>query len=667
MRRSDREIRETGVRRVRRSSGNAYAEIMRGRRSRDDEEQYGKTAYGAYGKSGKRAAENDYNEYEESGGYDYDEYEDEEEYDTYEAYGEDEAEAYDIKAERKRQRREQNASGKTQKKERKNAVRRGKGKHRGFKLLFAVLLFCIGFFAVKGLLSGRNWTIAVFGVDARDGNLENGTRSDVIMLVNVDKKTGAVKLVSVYRDTYLKISEDEYHKINEAYDRGGHEQAIAALEENLDVKIDDYVTFSWSAVAKGINALGGVDVEISDAEFYYINAFITETVNATGIGSVQLASAGLNHLDGVQAVAYGRLRLMDTDFNRTARQRKIIGLAVDKAKQADAKTLIAAAQAVLSEVSTSIGIDDLVPMLMDIGKYEIAESTGFPFSRETAMIGKKDCVVPTTLSSNVTALHAMLYGEENYQPSKAVEEISARISADSGFYEAGEAAPNYGTGGGNAPKTPSGNGSQSGNAPAAGENDSAEQETAAEAAEEMSAETEESESKDETGESGGNHDETGEDTEASAGDGEAEADSGHGGSESFEHGASEENTPGNQGNETSSGNEAAGPAAEEKGPNQGNGPVLGNESNIGNGPGENENSGVLSPTSEETANPTASGAAGGSINGPGENGSDNAAASGPGIQNGAPAGPAGSTPAAGPGLAGDKTANSGPSEIGPGV
>ena len=333
--------------------------------------------------------------------------------------------------------------------------KRKKSSHKALKILLAVLVLVAGFFFVKNLMTGQNWTVAVFGVDSREGKLERGTNSDVIMVANINRKTGEVKLVSVYRDTYLKINDEgEYHKINEAYAQGGHEQAVKALEENLDLQIDDYVTFSWAAVANGINALGGIDLEISDAEFYYINAFITETVNATGIGSVQLTHAGMNHLDGVQAVAYGRLRLMDTDFNRTARQRKVISLAVEKAKTADLETLRNAAGAVLSNVSTSIGIDDILPLLQMMDRFQISESTGFPFSRETMRIGSKDCVIPTTLESNVVTLHQLLYGEEAYTPSARVKEISQRIASDSGLTEAGENAPEAGTGGGITPKDP---------------------------------------------------------------------------------------------------------------------------------------------------------------------------------------------------------------------
>lgn len=185
------------------------------------------------------------------------------------------------------------------------------------------------------------WTVAVFGVDSRDGNTKKAL-ADVQMVCTLDRETGEIRLASVFRDTYLKIdSKGTYHKINEAYFKGGQKQAVDALEENLDLKIDDYAAFNWKAVAEAINVLGGIDLEITPAEFKYINGFITETVNSTGIGSTQLKQAGANHLDGVQAVAYSRLRLMDTDFQRTERQRKVIALALEKQdRQMQARLLI---------------------------------------------------------------------------------------------------------------------------------------------------------------------------------------------------------------------------------------------------------------------------------------------------------------------------------------
>ena len=100
----------------------------------------------------------------------------------------------------------------------------------------------------------------------------------------------------------------------------------------------------------------GVDIEITPAEFKYINSFITETVKSTGIGSVQLTHPGMNHLDGVQAVAYARLRLMDTDYNRTERQRKVVSLLMDKIRAADTAKRIELVTSVLPETKTSMGL-----------------------------------------------------------------------------------------------------------------------------------------------------------------------------------------------------------------------------------------------------------------------------------------------------------------------
>ena len=294
------------------------------------------------------------------------------------------------------------------------------------------------------------WTIAIFGVDARDNSIEKSTNSDVIILCNINRDTGEIKLVSVYRDSYLNINDKgAYSKINQAYFVGGPKQAVEALNRNLDLQIQDYMTFNWKAVANAIDVLGGVDIELSKAEFFYINSFITETVKATGIGSHQLKQAGMNHLDGVQAVAYGRLRLMDTDYARTERQRKIIAQAFEKSKKADFQTLYTLIGTVFPQVSTSIGVDDLVSNARNISKFHLGETTGFPQARGDANMGKKGAVVvPATLESNVIELHKFLFGDEDYTPSETVKKISAKISSDTGIYKEGQFVGNVGTGGG---------------------------------------------------------------------------------------------------------------------------------------------------------------------------------------------------------------------------
>ena len=296
------------------------------------------------------------------------------------------------------------------------------------------------------------WNIAVFGVDSRgDSVVERGINSDVIMIVSINKDTGDIRIVSVFRDTYLNISEkNSYNKINQAYAIGGPEQALAALNKNLDLNIQHYVAFNWKAVAEGINILGGVDnIPISKAELYYINAYITETVKVTKIGSVQLTSTGEQHLDGVQAVAYGRLRYMDNDFARTERQRNILKAAFAKAKNASFSVLNNIMVVCFPQVATNIEFNEVVDMAQHITQYNIADTGGFPWSRGDANIGSKgDCVVPTTLESNVVKLHEFLFGDTNYQPTSAVINISEKIKSDSGRYKEGTIIESVATDGG---------------------------------------------------------------------------------------------------------------------------------------------------------------------------------------------------------------------------
>ena len=152
----------------------------------------------------------------------------------------------------------QNRKTRAQKKKRKQKVVAG-------ILLIAALVIGLILFFMKKKDDGY-WTVAVFGVDSRDGNLEKDTHSDVEMICVVDKKTGEIRISSVFRDTYMQVSaEGKYHKINQAYFDGGHKQAMDALERNLDLQIDDYATFNWKAVADAITILGGIDIDISDS------------------------------------------------------------------------------------------------------------------------------------------------------------------------------------------------------------------------------------------------------------------------------------------------------------------------------------------------------------------------------------------------------------------
>ena len=288
------------------------------------------------------------------------------------------------------------------------------------------------------------WTIAVFGVDSRDGGVGRGANADVQIIVCIDRGTGEVKLASVFRDTYLNLAAgSRFAKINEAYADGGPEQAVAALNKNLDLDIEHYATFNWRAVADVITMLGGVDIDITQKEFRYMNAYIHETsieskVNEKNPAAEYIKGPGMQHLDGVQAVAYGRLRYMDDDFTRTKRQREVIPQVLANAKKADLATLTNVIDTVLPQIAFNVDVGDILELAKGVNRYNIVGSEGFPYDLTTQMMGKKgDCVIPQSLASNVTKLHAYLFNDTDYKPSSAVWTYSDKIAEDSGSYKNG--------------------------------------------------------------------------------------------------------------------------------------------------------------------------------------------------------------------------------------
>lgn len=273
----------------------------------------------------------------------------------------------------------------------------------------------------------EKWTVALFGIDSRDMEDIDSSNSDVIILASVNNSTGEIKLASVYRDTCLKTGKNRYKKVNEAYGIGGPKKAVEVLNENLDLQIDDYVAVNWAAVATAINMLGGVDIDITEKEFKYVNAYITETVNSTGIPSVHLEAPGPNHLDGVQAVAYSRLRYTDNDFKRTERQRLVISLMLEKAKKSDMNTLNGIMNTVFPMIASSVDMSDVISLAKGILKYHLSETTGFPFEHTEKRVEGMDYVFPKDLTKNVSELHKFLYGTEGYEPSEAVRKISETV------------------------------------------------------------------------------------------------------------------------------------------------------------------------------------------------------------------------------------------------
>ena len=280
-------------------------------------------------------------------------------------------------------------------------------------------------------------TVAIFGVDSRNGSIAEGNNADVNILVNLNVENGDVELISLYRDLYLSVTDNNtYDKLNSAYSRGGPEGAVKAINKNFDLNITNFFAFNWKAVADGIFLLGGIDIDITRAEYKYMNAFIHETCIATGIdaknpASHYIKSAGMQHLDGIQAVAYGRLRLMDSDFKRVERQKAVIVECLKKAKSMDLNTLRAILETVLPQIAYEFDLQEMISLLRIVRNVNIVESTGCPdisnvVSMEMGAAGS--CVVPLNLEKAVVKLHKTLFNEDDYEVSPSVRRYSNRIT-----------------------------------------------------------------------------------------------------------------------------------------------------------------------------------------------------------------------------------------------
>lgn len=280
--------------------------------------------------------------------------------------------------------------------------------------------------------------IALFGVDSRTGALGKGTLSDTIIVASVNEDTKEVRLVSVFRDTYLNLSNDTYNKANAAYSKGGPKQAINMLNMNMDLNITDYVTVGFQGVVDTVDALGGVEIDVDEAEINHLNNYQIGTSEAIGRKNqyTRVTKTGLQTLDGLQATSYCRIRYTaGDDFKRAERQREVIQAIADKVKGASASQLNDIANKVFGQTATSLELTEILSLLGDVKSYTIVANDGFPFDgmRTTGTIkGKGSLVIPVDLESNVVELHKFLFGTENYVPSESVKQYSAKIHQDTG-------------------------------------------------------------------------------------------------------------------------------------------------------------------------------------------------------------------------------------------
>ncbi len=290
--------------------------------------------------------------------------------------------------------------------------------------------------------------VALVALDNLEGSLTSGN-SDTMLIACIDNDTKEVRLVSLYRDTYLRVSEDDegnglYYKANHAFALNGAEGLLTMLNSNLDLPISDYVTVGFDAVTEVVDLLGGIEIDLTHDEIVHMNNYCVSVSKATGkeYEEIDPDDEGVHTLNGVQAASYARIRYTaGNDFKRTQRQRLLITKMVEKAKKANLSTLNEIMDTVFPMVRTSFSKTEIIKMATSLLSYEIGDTTGFPFTHYMLDVedhydgNDLDVVAPITLESNVKELHTWLFGTENYEVSDELKAYSDRIVKDCGYGE----------------------------------------------------------------------------------------------------------------------------------------------------------------------------------------------------------------------------------------
>lgn len=196
--------------------------------------------------------------------------------------------------------------------------------------------------------------IMLIGQDARPG--ETRARSDVMILVTVNKTQKTLTMTSFLRDLYVQIPGYSNNRMNASYAWGGMSLLDNTLETNFGVCVDGNFEVNFEEFSSVIDVLGGVDIDLTSSEANVIN-------NTTGYGAL---SAGVQHLNGDQALAYARIRKLDSDFGRTNRQRKLLTALVEKFRNSDLNTLMDLLNEVLPLLTTDLSKTEILSYAADV-------------------------------------------------------------------------------------------------------------------------------------------------------------------------------------------------------------------------------------------------------------------------------------------------------------
>jgi len=253
--------------------------------------------------------------------------------------------------------------------------------------------------------------ILVFGVDAR-GSSNVVCRADSLIVLTIDRKHNCIKLISIMRDSQVDIAgRSQPDRINAAYAYGGVGLLINTINETFDLDIQRFAMFDFWSASSLIDSLGGVDVSVTSKEIPYLNSSLEEMNYLTGRTEEMVSKAGKQHLSGMQAIAWARIRQLDSDYRRTSRQRTVITALINKYSTASLSSLVALTNGGLSAFETNMNHTDMLrlafnslPASAEIFEYRVPEDGLYKVNPDPWMM-------VINLDKQVPALHEFIYGE----------------------------------------------------------------------------------------------------------------------------------------------------------------------------------------------------------------------------------------------------------------
>jgi LCP family protein required for cell wall assembly len=287
-------------------------------------------------------------------------------------------------------------------------------------------------------VAGNFTNIAVFGLDTRPGD-EDSSRTDTIMIVSINNRSGEMRLLSVYRDTVMLQQGGFYDKACHAYAFGGAREAVAMLNRNLDLDIEYFVAVNFASLATIIDIIGGVQVEMTDEEIYWTNIIAHDTaINIDRVVTPAVeGGSGLQTLDGIYAVSFTRIRhTQGDDFRRAERQREVFNQILAGVSRATPMQLLRIQDEVIPETLTNMSTEQILWQGINMIRVNLTEMTGYPFEVTTGSIpgSSASYVIPINTSENVRMLHQVLFDNNGFIPSARVQAISDEISNMTGTW-----------------------------------------------------------------------------------------------------------------------------------------------------------------------------------------------------------------------------------------